>query len=73
MRQVPNTGDRPDVAEIFPEADWVREDVNTDPGSLQENTSAVFRAQVTQAAEDLAIGKIMLQFGMIGVFDVSSL
>ena len=62
---VPDTKDRPEVAETFSDGDWVRVNVNTETGPLRENTSAVFRAHVKLAPEDVADPKITLQFGMI--------
>src|SRR5207245_458443 len=65
MRRVPDTRDRPEVAETFSDADWDRADVNTESGPLRENMSAVFRTHFNLTAEDLAAGNIMLRFGMI--------
>jgi beta-galactosidase len=65
MRLVLDTKDRPEVAETFSDADWERDDVNTETGPLRENTSAVFRTNVNLTAEDLTAGSIMLRFGMI--------
>ena len=65
MRLVPETQDRPEVAEIFSDADWDRVDVNSESGPLSENTSAVFRTHVDVTADELAAGSVMLQFGMI--------
>jgi beta-galactosidase len=65
MRRVPDTKDRPEIAETFSDADWEQDDVNTETGPLIENTSAVFRTHVHLTAEDLAADHITLQFGMI--------
>jgi len=65
MRLVPDTRDRPEVAETFSGANWDRGDVNTESGPLRENTSAVFRTHFKLTAEDLAARNIKLRFGMI--------
>jgi beta-galactosidase len=64
-RLVPDTRDRPEVAEAFSDADWDQDDVNTESGPLRENTAAVFRTHFMLTAEDLGVGSIKLRFGMI--------
>ncbi|HTW32104.1 MAG TPA: hypothetical protein VMD76_10510, partial [Candidatus Sulfotelmatobacter sp.] len=65
MRLVPDTRNRPEVAETFSDGDWDRGDVNTEAGPLRENTSAVFRTHFKLAAEDLTASNNKLRFGMI--------
>lgn len=65
MWAVPDTKNRPEVAESFSDADWEVVDVNVESGPLAENTSAIFRTHVNLSAVDLAAEKIALRFGMI--------
>jgi hypothetical protein len=65
MNVVPDTKDRPEVAENFSDQDWAQADVGTESGPLRQNTSAVFRTYVAVKAEDLSAGSVLLQFGMI--------
>jgi beta-galactosidase len=65
MREIPDPKDRPEVGENFPDTDWPRADVNIEQGPLRESASAVFRTHVKLTGDDLAAGKIILQFGMI--------
>ena len=65
MRAVPDMNDRSEIAEVFPDADWDRVNVNEDSGHLAENTSAIFRTHLNLSAEDLTNSSIMLRFGMI--------
>jgi beta-galactosidase len=65
MLAVPDTKNRPEIAESFSDTGWDAVDVNAETGPLSENTSAVFRTHVNLTAQDLAAGEIMLRFGMI--------
>jgi beta-galactosidase len=65
MLAVPDTKNRPEIAESFSDADWEVANVNAESGPLAENTSAIFRTHVNLSADDLAAGKIALRFGMI--------
>jgi beta-galactosidase len=56
---------RPEIAEAFPDTDWEHVDVNSESGSLSENTSAVFRTHLGLSPKDLDADKILLRFGTV--------
>ena len=64
LKMVPDTKDRPELAESFSDADWDRVDVKVESGPLRPNTCAVFRTHVKVNSEDIA-GDPVLQIGMI--------
>ncbi|HTU32666.1 MAG TPA: beta-galactosidase GalA [Candidatus Acidoferrum sp.] len=65
IRRVPDTKNRPEIAEAFSDADWDRAHVNSESGPLHENESAIFRTHVNLSGKDLSEDKILLQFGTI--------
>jgi beta-galactosidase len=65
MLGVPDTKDRPELAETFADMDWERVDVAAESGPLRENASAIYRTHFKLSAEDLAASEIKLRFGMI--------
>jgi beta-galactosidase len=65
MEKVPDTKNRPEVAEDFQPNRWYRVDVNDESGPLNPGESAVFRSRVSVADEELAVTNAVLHFGMI--------
>ncbi len=65
MQLVPDTKDRPEVAENFRERNWRRVDVRAESGPLRPDESAVFRTRFVATAEDLAATNLVLHIGMI--------
>ena len=65
MEKVPDTKDRPEVAEDFQANRWDRVDVNSESGPLKPGESAVFRSRVSVTDEELAATNAVLHFGMI--------
>ena len=65
MKEVPNPGERPEVAETFNDSDWREVDSRVAYGPLNPGQCAVFRAHLNAKAEDLAARSVALTFGMI--------
>ena len=65
MKKVPDTKNRPEVAEDFLPNQWDRVDVNDESGPLKPDESAVFHAPVSVTDEELAVTNAVLHFGMI--------
>jgi len=65
MKVVPDTKDRPEVAEKFDARGWHKADAGIDSGPLSPHESAIYRAQYFAAAEDLASTNISLNIGSI--------
>jgi len=65
MTNVANLKDLREVAENFDDSNWQKVNVRTDEGPLREDEIAVFRTRVPLTAEDLAVDRADLNFGMI--------
>jgi len=65
MQNVPNTKERPETAENFPDTNWQKVDVRADYGPLGPDTSAVFRTAFELTPADLASTNLLVTFGMI--------
>ena len=65
MKETPNTSDRPEIAEQFPEDNWQSVDVQSRFGPLNPGQSAVFRAHFPATSGDLSAPDIRVRFGMI--------
>lgn len=65
MQMVPDTKDRPEVAEEFLADKWDRVDVSSENGPLKPGESAVFRARVSVTNNELTVTNAVLHFGMI--------
>ena len=65
MQMVPDTKNRPEVAEEFLADKWDRVDVNNENGPLKPGESAVFRARVSVTNNELTVTNAVLHFGMI--------
>jgi beta-galactosidase len=65
MKEIPDTTDRPEVAEQVSEDGWQTANVRREFGPLAPGKSAVFRAHFRANPEDLSASGIKIRFGMI--------
>ena len=65
MKKVADVKNCPEVAKAFDESGWNQVDVSRETGPLRPNESAVFRAHVSMADQDLEGTNAVLRIGMI--------